>query len=62
MKKRQKAKYLEETNKLLEKHMRILIHHITQNFLKYSNEINEINSRYFEMNLQSIKNEQENKK
>ena len=49
MKKRQKAKYEKEIDECLNKHIKLLVHHLGSIFQRYSREIWKINLRYFDI-------------
>lgn len=54
MKKRQRKKYEKEIEETLEKHFRILQHHLSQNFQRFANEVYKINSRYFNLTEEDL--------
>ena len=49
MKIRQRNKYDKEIHEAMNKATRILLHHISQNYLKFANEVLKINKKYFKM-------------
>jgi len=49
MKQRQKKQYEKEIHEAMEKSIKILMHHLGQNYLRFSNEVFKINQKYFKM-------------
>ena len=49
MKIRQRKQYDKEIHETMNKATRILLHHISQNYLRFANEVLKINKKYFKM-------------
>ncbi len=49
MNKRTEKKYLKEINESLEKHMKLLLHHLQSVMVRYSRDVWKLNNKYFNL-------------